>query len=129
MRSKLFIMSISVLVLLPFIVFGQQGATVKGTVTDEGGYPLPGANVYIQDTNYGAATDIHGAFTFNVPAAMVRGQEVLLIVKFIGFKSASASITLSPGEITHDFTLETDPRGGDTQSKWGRPLNYDLPIK
>lgn len=82
-------------------------------MTDEDGYPLPGANVLIQDTNYGAATDIHGTFTFNLPAAMARGQEVQLMVRFIGYKLASATIKLTPGEITQNFTLEPDPIGLD----------------
>jgi len=113
MRSKLFIMSISILVLLPLFAFGQQRATIKGVVTDKDGNPLAGANVFIQGTNYGAATDAKGEYSFSLPAELARGQEVPLTARFIGFKLAHATITLSPGEITQNFMLEVDPIGLD----------------
>jgi TonB-linked SusC/RagA family outer membrane protein len=113
MRSKLFIMSISILILLPFFAFGQQRATIKGVVTDKAGNPLPGANVFIQDTNYGAAANSKGEYSFSLAAELARGQEVPLIARFIGFKLASATITLSPGEITQNFMLAPDPIGLD----------------
>ena len=113
MRSKLFIMSISILILLPFLAFGQQGATVKGIVTDKAGTPLPGANVYIQGTNYGAATDLKGEFSFSLPAGIAEGQQLQLVARFVGYKVATATITIAPGTITQNFMLEVDPIGLD----------------
>ena len=53
-------------------VFAQQGAVIKGTVTDENGDPLQGANVIIEGTaigatrSYGQATDSDGNYEFIV---------------------------------------------------------------
>ncbi len=113
MRSKLFIMSISILVLLPIIAFGQQRILIKGVVTDKDSNPLAGANVFIQGTSYGAAANARGEYSFNLPAKLARGQEVPLIARFIGFKLGSTTIKLTPGEITHNFMLEPDPIGLD----------------
>lgn len=99
------------LVLLPFVAFAQQGVTVKGTVTDEAGNPLPGANVFIQDTQFGGATDVEGEYSFAVPASFVQGQEVQLSASFIGFKLSSATIRLRPGTVTQAFALASDPIG------------------
>ena len=46
--------------LLPTTVFAQ--ATVQGTVTDQGGEPLVGAQVQIVGTDQGAVTDGSGAY-------------------------------------------------------------------
>ena len=43
--------------------------TVKGTVTDDGGQPLPGLTVLIQDTQEGTVTDLDGHYTIKAPAA------------------------------------------------------------
>ncbi|MCG8608362.1 SusC/RagA family TonB-linked outer membrane protein [bacterium] len=94
--------------LLPVTLLGQRAVTITGTVTDDVGNTLPGANVFIELTRYGAATDADGSFSFNVPAEEARGQEVQLSVTFIGYKTASATIRLSPGTVTQNFSMDTD---------------------
>ncbi|OAV44715.1 TonB-dependent receptor [Lewinella sp. 4G2] len=48
------------------LAYGQQGA-ISGTVLDEDGFPVLGANVVIQGTTIGAQTDfIEGKFQFQV---------------------------------------------------------------
>ena len=113
MRNKLFIMSICVLILLPFIAFGQQGITLRGVVTDNTGNPLPGANVLIANTGYGAAANLLGEYTFNLPATMATGREMELTVRFVGFKINTVTVTLTTGTITQNFTMEIDPIGLD----------------
>ncbi|MFQ6113609.1 MAG: TonB-dependent receptor plug domain-containing protein, partial [bacterium] len=105
---KILVILTSMLALMPMWVLGQQGVTINGVVYDDVGNPLPGANVFIQDTRYGAATDVEGAFSFTLPPEMARGQEVELIAQFIGYRSRSARITLSPGTITQNFELAVD---------------------
>ncbi|WP_239058210.1 SusC/RagA family TonB-linked outer membrane protein [Bacteroides sp. 214] len=56
----------------------QQSKTVKGTVVDELGDPIIGANVKVQGVAVGAITDINGAFSLSVPAG------AKLEVSFIG---------------------------------------------
>ena len=40
---------------------------VSGTITDESGAPLPGANVTVKGTSYGTQTDFDGNYTLEVP--------------------------------------------------------------
>ncbi|HXG37327.1 MAG TPA: carboxypeptidase-like regulatory domain-containing protein [Bacteroidota bacterium] len=101
-----------VLLFLPVIALGQQSAAVQGKVTDaRTGDPLPGANVFIRELNVGSATDRDGNYTFLVPAANVRGQEVTLVIKFVGYKQKTEKITLNPGVITRNVTLDEDILG------------------
>ena len=104
-------LTVFVLLFVPLLAFGQQGATIKGVVTDKDGNPLPGANVVIEGTQFGAATDVNGAYTFRVPAEKIKGQQVTLLARFIGYKTGKAVLTLKPGEIVHNFTLEPDVIG------------------
>jgi len=96
------------LVMTPFLVLGQQPTVITGKVTDEAGEPLPGANVIIQLTNLGAATDAAGKYRFTVPASAVKGQQVTLEARFIGYRTKTAKIVLKPGTITRNFSLPVD---------------------
>ena len=51
------------LVITSFSLYAQS--TISGTVTDESGNPLIGANVLVEGTVVGAATDIDGIFFIN----------------------------------------------------------------
>ncbi|MFQ5675290.1 MAG: carboxypeptidase-like regulatory domain-containing protein, partial [bacterium] len=107
MRSKIFLFFLSVL-LIPAALLAQSEAVVSGKITDEAGEALPGANVLVQLTNIGAATDINGEFEFTVPASHVRGQEVTLEARFIGYRTMTQKLTLTPGSHTIDFALKVD---------------------
>ena len=95
------------LFLLPGLVMAQS-ATIEGTVIDENGDPLIGANVIIAELVLGASTDLNGQYAFSVPANLVNGQSVTLQTGFIGYTSQEMSITLNAGTQTHDFQLEQD---------------------
>ena len=63
---------------------------VTGTVNDDGGSPLIGANVMVEGTDIGAATDVNGNFTIsNVPDG-----RITLVVTMIGYKKNTKSVTL-----------------------------------
>ncbi len=111
MLRKILLLTTVGLLILPLTVFSQQGTVIKGKVSDEEGNPLPGANVIIEGTTYGAASDASGNYEFRVPADFARGQEVQLVAKFIGYKTATATIRLTPGEIVQDFKMEVDVIG------------------
>jgi TonB-linked SusC/RagA family outer membrane protein len=111
MKSRYVLVIVSLLLLVPMLAFGQQTLVIKGKVVDKDGNPLPGANVMIEGTAYGAATDANGNYFFRVPETMVKGQEVQLIARFIGYKVGRATVKLSPGEIVQNFSLEVDPIG------------------
>ena len=109
MKKPILFLLTAVLALMPILVLGQIGVTIEGTVTDDVGNPLPGANVFIQGTDYGAASGGRsGEYEFTLPAGMALGQEVTLEARFIGFKVMTAQITLSPGIVTQNFSLKPD---------------------
>lgn len=54
--------------------------TVLGTVTDEKGVPLPGANILEKGTLNGVQSDFDGNFSIDVS-----GENVILTVSYIGF--------------------------------------------
>jgi TonB-linked SusC/RagA family outer membrane protein len=86
-----------------------QQAVIKGRVTAQTGEPLGGANVLVGNTNLGAVTAANGTYTITVSPDAVRGQQVVLTARYIGHKSVTRTITLSPGEQEQNFQLQGDP--------------------
>ena len=75
--------SIFYLVITSISLYAQS--TISGTVTDGAGNPLIGANVLVDGTAIGAATDIDGLFSINYKPE----GEYTLVVSYIGFKKQS----------------------------------------
>ncbi len=57
-------------------------SSISGTVTDESGVPLPGANIQEKGTTNGVTTDFDGNFSITLD-----NEEATLIISFIGFKT------------------------------------------
>lgn len=53
MEKKLKSIVVLFAVLMVHISFAQQEKTIKGTVVDEQGLPIPGVNVLVKSTNRG----------------------------------------------------------------------------
>lgn len=63
--------------------------TITGTVTEKGsGKPLPFANVFINNSTLGVATDVDGKFSIsgNIP------EEFELVASYVGFRTATVLI-------------------------------------
>ena len=99
---------IPILLFTPLIILGQKSTRIKGTVTDINESPLPGANIFINTMNFGAAADTNGKYEFFVPEDQSNGQTVEMTVRYIGYKPQSVSIILSGGNIEQDFILGED---------------------
>src|SRR5690606_4334247 len=65
MRTKFSGILTLILALVVQLTFAQQ-KTITGTVSDDTGLPLPGANVIIKGTSSGTQTDFDGNFTISV---------------------------------------------------------------
>lgn len=94
---------ILLLLISPSLVFGQSRGSIQGTVTDATtGEPLPGANVYLQETYQGTATSLDGRYELpGVPAGAYT-----LVVSLIGFGAAEQAIRLEAGQtLTEDVAL------------------------
>ena len=92
MSGKIITLFLTVLV-LPAMLFAQQGS-VTGTITDEStGDAIVGANVVLQGTSMGAAANTMGVYTIsNVPLG-----DYTLVVTAIGYSKATAELSISPG--------------------------------
>ena len=106
MRNYLFIIAF----VFTSFVFAQS--TIEGTVSDESGNPLVGANVIVEGTSLGAATGVDGDYMINVPAGTVDGNTVVIMASYIGYKSTSTSVEVPvDGSVNQNFSLAIDPIG------------------
>lgn len=63
--------------------------TIKGTVFDENGEPLPGVTILIKGTTVGVSTDVNGNFSITMP----ENGENNLIFSFIGMQTKVVKCT------------------------------------
>jgi hypothetical protein len=95
------------IILFPFILFGQSEILIKGKVTDNLGNEIIDANVIIVDEKYGSSTDENGDFVFKLSSGYV-GREMVLEVQHVGFISQRRTIELTTGTNSYDFQMERD---------------------
>ena len=72
-----------------FCVASFAQTTVKGTVNDASGLPLPGANIIVVGTSTGVVTDFDGNFTLTVS----QNPPFSIQVSSVGFETLSQEIT------------------------------------
>jgi TonB-linked SusC/RagA family outer membrane protein len=93
----------------PHQLQAQDPITVSGRVTNDAGAPLSLASVYIEVLGLGTQTADDGRYSIVIPAARVRGQQVALGVRAIGFRSTTSLVTLTGTTISKDFSLTANP--------------------
>lgn len=95
------ILLLLVLLLIPGLVFAGTTGKIKGKATDrDTKEALVGANLTLEGTSYGAATDINGEFTIlNIPAGVY-----VLRAAFVGY----APVRVSEVRVNADFTTTLD---------------------
>ena len=77
-----------------------QSKTVSGTVVDQTGEPIIGANVVVKGTTNGIITDLDGRFTLsNVP------DKGTISISFIGYQDQEISVA---GKTNLQVTLQED---------------------
>ncbi|NBB87271.1 MAG: TonB-dependent receptor plug domain-containing protein, partial [Bacteroidetes bacterium] len=94
--------------LLAFLTAGHalaQDGTITGTVIDEEtSEPLPGATITAVGTGQGTATDIDGAYSFQVTPGTYT-----LRATFVGYEPAEQEVTVEAGaEVQVNFALAVD---------------------
>ncbi len=84
------------------LLFAQE-VSIRGTVVDEFGYPLAGAEVILVDTSLGAQTDIDGIYSISG----VSPGSYNLSVRFLGYESQTLYniIIKSKGNPEYNFNL------------------------
>ena len=94
------------IVVFVFASFVFSQSTIEGTVSDESGNPLSGANVTIDGTPHGGASGVDGNYVINIPSGTVEGNTVVVTVSFIGYESASASVDVPVGgSVNQNFSI------------------------
>jgi TonB-dependent receptor len=99
--------SILIVNLILFLFFqsfaSAQSGAIRGQVYDfNQNTPLAGANIVVQGTSFGAATDLNGNFHLrNLPPG-----EITLVISYIGYTREVVEFSLTAGEvIERDFHL------------------------
>jgi len=91
---KHYLLSI-LLLLIPFtFVSAQQTGSISGTVFSSTGDVLPGANVVLDGTALGVASNLNGEFTLNNIAV----GSYTLKVSYVGYQTLTRSVTVRAGE-------------------------------
>ena len=83
------------------------GQTISGTVTDENGNGLAGANVTVEGTNMGAAANSSGSYSISVALGTYT-----VSASFIGYNSSSKSVIVGDGGATANFSLASSALAG-----------------
>lgn len=60
--------------------------TIRGTIVDESGQPMPGATITVAGTNTGTVSDIDGKFSLTVP------DQASIVVSFIGYTTQTIEV-------------------------------------
>lgn len=89
----------SVLFALMAIIASAQMKPVSGTVSDESGEPIIGANVMIKGTKIGSLTDFDGHYSLNVD------PNSTLVFTYVGYKTEEIPVA---GKSVIDVTLKED---------------------
>jgi len=102
-RVVTLVVVMATLALLPGIGLAQTGS-ISGKVIDvKSGESLPGAQVLVQGTNRGAASDVNGVYTIrSVPPGTYTVE-----ARFIGYATQQVRVTVAAGQqATADFQLK-----------------------
>ncbi len=93
------------LIFLLILSFGATGQTqISGTVTDEHGEKIPGANISLEGFYDGASSGIDGTFSFTTPE---RGTATL-VASFVGYQRFTQVISLEKKPITVAIVLREE---------------------
>ncbi|WP_027137977.1 SusC/RagA family TonB-linked outer membrane protein [Gaetbulibacter saemankumensis] len=72
------------------ITDAQQKITISGTVKDENGMPLAGANIYAKNAGVGTMTDFDGNFQVSYPDT---AKDVILVFSYVGYEKQEIPVT------------------------------------
>ncbi len=97
-------LTIILISILCFSFSAQAQITVKGTITDEQGEPIPGVNILEKNTTKGAFSDFDGKFSISV------GEKATLVFSYLGFKTQEIAVAgrtqLTVKMLTDDTQLD-----------------------
>lgn len=94
-------------VFIAFVMVGfflSAQSNISGTVKDNDGMPVPGANIILEGTSKGAVTDIDGKYS----VSNVENGTYTMVASYLGYSESRKSITVDGADLTVDFVLTED---------------------
>jgi hypothetical protein len=88
--------------------FRQQETTITGRIVAEGGKPLSGANVFINELSVSVATDASGTYALTIPFGQLHGSTAVVRASATGYAPQSQPVTVAAGTQTADFELKRE---------------------
>lgn len=103
----------------------DESHTIRGRVTDTGGYPLAGATVVLKGTFMGTMTDAGGIFKIE----KVREGDAQLIFSFIGYETKAIDLSVKSDTVVNIILTQTSVMTDDvvisaTRAGSRAPLAY-----
>ena len=91
-------------ILLTTSILNAQ-VNISGTIADNKGNPLAGANVFLAGTTLGSATNSDG----NYKISNVNNGDYTLVVKYLGYLTQEMGVNVSGTDITQNAMLDPSP--------------------
>ena len=91
-------------------VYSVELITITGKVLSKSETPLVGANIMVENSQIGTATDINGEYRLEIPSALSKGGLIKLKTSYIGYQSKveQVAIPIKTSLLEFNFILETD---------------------
>ncbi len=125
-KKQLLHVFLAALMIMPLALFGASGK-ISGKITDaQTGVPLPGANVMLEGTSYGATTDVRGVYTISgVPEGAYE-----IKASYMGYNSAAKNIDLTADKgLTVNLSLQATVLAGKSLTVTAnRAVDRETPI-
>ena len=84
--------------LLPVFLVAQT--TIQGIVVDYNGNELPGTNVIIKGTTFGASTDENGKYVIHLPTDFAPDDELTVMAEVVGYMYKTEMLAIRQGADT-----------------------------
>lgn len=99
--------SIILLIIIPFILFAGTTGKLTGTIKDaQTGEPLIGANILIEGTDFGAASNVNGEYVIlNIPPGRYNVK-----ISFIGYETVVYTDVIIIVDQTTQLSAEINPK-------------------
>lgn len=95
--------------LLMTISLNSYSQTIKGTITDQDQFTLPGVSVYLEGTTIGTVSDFDGNYELIIKEGDIITDSLTIIYSFIGFKAQKFTYKANPSAtITNNIILLED---------------------
>ena len=81
-------------------------SVITGRVVDSAtSRPLPRTMVSVRETTLGVQTDAQGNYRLNVPVDSIKGRDIVMLVRRIGYQQATRALHVTAGTRTEHFAL------------------------